>query len=135
MSWIQVQLFVLSRKVDIIPKKRYENISLQQIFTSISFYAILRAQKGGNYMVNIDIDFNNKIGKIKPMHAVNNGPVYKFASDQRITNLDSYRQAGIPYARTHDASFYEDYGGEHIVDVHAIFPNFENDPCDPDSYR
>ncbi|MFQ9801333.1 MAG: hypothetical protein ACLR23_23235 [Clostridia bacterium] len=29
-------------------------------------------------MVNIDIDFNNKIGKIKPMHAVNNGPVYKF---------------------------------------------------------
>ena len=66
-------------------------------------------------MVNIDIDFNNKIGKIKPMHAVNNGPVYKFASDQRITNLDSYRQAGIPYARTHDASFYEDYGGEQIL--------------------
>ena len=85
-------------------------------------------------MVNIDIDFNSEIGKIKPMHAVNNGPVYKYAPDQRITNVDSYREAGIPYARTHDAAFYEDYGGEHIVDVHAIFPNFESDPYAPDSY-
>ena len=85
-------------------------------------------------MVNIDIDFNSEIGKIKPMHAVNNGPVYKYAPDQRITNVDSYREAGIPYARTHDAAFYEDYGGEHIVDVHAIFPNFESDPYAPQSY-
>ncbi len=85
-------------------------------------------------MNNVCIDFGKGTGVVKPMHAVNNGPVYKFAEDQRITNLDSYRAAGIPFARTHDAAFYATYGGEHTVDVHAIFPDFDKDPCDPDSY-
>ena len=75
-------------------------------------------------MVTINVNFENTLGKIKPMHAVNNGPVYKFAADQRITNIDHFRAAGIPYARTHDSSFFATYGGEHTVDVHAIFPNF-----------
>lgn len=85
-------------------------------------------------MHTVTIDFGKSYGKVKPMHAVNNGPVYKFASDQRITNIDSYRAAGIPYARTHDASFYATYGGEHIVDVNFIFPDFDADPYNPDSY-
>lgn len=82
----------------------------------------------------INVDFSKKFGAVKPMHAVNNGPVYKFAEDQRITNLDSYRDAGIPYTRTHDASIYYNYGGEHVVDVHAIFPDFDADPYDESSY-
>lgn len=45
------------------------------------------------------------------MHAVNNGPVYKFAADQRVTNIDAFKDAGIPYVRTHDAAFYAAYGG------------------------
>jgi len=85
-------------------------------------------------MSNLKVDFSNVVGKVKPMHAVNNGPVYKFAADQRISNLDAFVDAGIPYARTHDASFYNTYGGEHTVDVHAIFPNFDADPYDPASY-
>ena len=85
-------------------------------------------------METMRVNFEKKCGRIKPMHAVNNGPVYKFAEDQRITNIDSYRDAGIPYARTHDAAFYSTYGGEHTVDIHAIFPDFDADPCAPDSY-
>lgn len=85
-------------------------------------------------MKEINIDFKQSAGRVKPMHAVNNGPVYKFASDQLITNIDSWKEAGIPYARTHDASFYSTYGGEHTVDVNAIFPDFDKDPHDPDSY-
>lgn len=85
-------------------------------------------------MNNISVDFAKKCGKIKPMHATNNGPVYKFAADQRVTNLYSFRDAGIPYARNHDAAFYSTYGGEHTVDVAFIFPNFDADPYDPDSY-
>ena len=85
-------------------------------------------------MQNVSVDFAKKLGKMKPMHAVNNGPVYKFAEDQRVTNIDAFREAGIPYARTHDASFYSDYGGEHTVDVVAIFPDFTKDPNDPASY-
>jgi len=85
-------------------------------------------------MTNVKIDFSTEKGKIKPLHAVNNGPVYKFTEDQRITNLQHFVDAGIPYARTHDASFYAEYGGEHTVDIHAIFPDFSKDVNDPDSY-
>ena len=82
-------------------------------------------------MIHISVDFTKENGSVKPMYAVNNGPVYKFAVDQRITNIDAFREAGIPYPRNHDASFFATYGGEHTVDVHASFPNFDaykNDP-------
>ena len=85
-------------------------------------------------MVQVQVDFLQALGKVKPMHAVNNGPVYKFAADQRITNIDAFREAGIPFARNHDASFCATYGGSHTVDVHAIFPDFDKDPYDPASY-
>ena len=82
-------------------------------------------------MKNVSVDFSASVGAVKPMHSVNNGPAYKFASDQRITNLEHFQAAGIPYARTHDASFYATYGGEHIVDVNMIFTDFSKDPRDP----
>ncbi len=85
-------------------------------------------------MNNVKVNFDSIVGKVKPMHAVNNGPVYKFAPGQRITNIEAYMAAGIPYARNHDAAFYATYGGEHIVDVHAIFPNFDADENNPKSY-
>ena len=85
-------------------------------------------------MLTITADFTKTLGAMKPMHAVNNGPVYKFTSDQRITNIDHFRDAGIPYARTHDAAFYSSYGGEHCVDILAIFPDFSKDENDPASY-
>ncbi|MEE1225263.1 MAG: hypothetical protein UH081_08400 [Clostridia bacterium] len=85
-------------------------------------------------MKNISIDFTQNCGIVKPMHAVNNGPSHKFAVDQRISNLEAYREAGIPYARNHDAAFWSTYGGEHTVDISAIFPDFDKDPYDPESY-
>lgn len=85
-------------------------------------------------MDRILVDFSKECGAVKPMHSVNNAPVYKFASDQRVTNIDAWRAAGIPYGRTHDASFYATYGGEHTVDVNMIFTDFDRDPDDPDAY-
>lgn len=85
-------------------------------------------------MKNITVDFNEITGKIKPLHAVNNGPVYKFAEDQRITNMTAWKEAEIPYARTHDSVFYNTYGGPHTVDVNCIFTNFDADPYDEKSY-
>lgn len=85
-------------------------------------------------MSTITVDFSERLGKIKPMHAVNNGPVHKFSVHQRISNLDAFIEAGIPYARNHDASFCAAYGGNHTVDVNFIFPDFDADPTDPASY-
>ena len=68
------------------------------------------------------------------MNAVNNGPAFTENEDQNGTNLPDFKAANIPYARVHDASICYDYGGEHTVDVLSIFPDFNADENDPDSY-
>lgn len=84
-------------------------------------------------MISLELKLDARGGKIKPMNAVNNGPTNPGIRAQS-TNFDDYRELEIPYARNHDASFYEPYGGEHIVDVHRIFKDFSADENDPDSY-
>ena len=83
-------------------------------------------------MTELNIDLTKTAGKIKPMNAVNNGPVGGEARDSG--NFMLYKEAEIPYARNHDAAFYSDYGGEFTVDVHNIFRNFDADENDPSSY-
>ncbi len=85
-------------------------------------------------MKQLTVDFLSSKGSIKPMHAVNNGPVYKFSAGQDVSNLEDYKAAGIPYARNHDASFFWVYGGNHTVDVDFIFPDYDADPYAPESY-
>lgn len=84
-------------------------------------------------MNEIKFDFSKVKGKVKPMHAVNNGPVHK-ENDQARSNLKYFAEAGIPYARNHDASFCSSYGGPHIVDINEVFPNFDADPYLEESY-
>ena len=81
--------------------------------------------------VTIAIDPEKKMGKIKPMNAVNNGPI---TGSRGRSNMELWKEAAIPFARNHDASFCANYGGEHTVDVHMIFPDFSKDPNDPASY-
>ena len=38
-------------------------------------------------MDRIYVNFAERAGTMKPMHAVNNGPIHKFAEDQRISKL------------------------------------------------
>jgi len=86
-------------------------------------------------MSQIKVDFFETAGKIKPMHATNNGPIkgIGFGGEDR-GGFRLWQEAGIPYVRTHDSSFCASYGGEHTVDVHAVFPNFDADQNNPDSY-
>lgn len=91
-------------------------------------------------MDKIIIDFKKSAGVVKPMHATNNGPVVPLRAIKTHTlhpfnnNLEEFKNAGIPYARTHDASFYHRYGQEHTIDVYYIFPDFEADPTDYKNY-
>ena len=83
-------------------------------------------------MKTFSVDFNSIVGNMKPMNAVNNGPA---GSKVRATSgFGAYKEARIPFARNHDASFSTYYGGEHTVDVHRIFKNFDADENDPASY-
>lgn len=89
-------------------------------------------------MALLHINFNKAVGSVKPMHATNNGPTCSINTwnngDRNGGNVKAFRDAGIPFARTHDASFYYAYGLEHTVDVAFIFPNFDADPTDPANY-
>ncbi len=80
----------------------------------------------------ITVDFSKNVGKIKPMHAVNNGPMKK--SVRSVSNFELFRDSGIPFVRTHDSAFCESYGFEFTVDVHRIFTDFDADENDPNSY-
>ena len=84
-------------------------------------------------MPAITVNFADVTGAVKPMHAINNGPLKK-RDDQTRHNFDTYKASGIPFARNHDAAFCDAYGGEHSVDVHNIFPDFDADLTDPANY-
>ena len=88
-------------------------------------------------MSEIFIDFNKETGKIKRMNAVNNGPILELHRENPFANrnnLELYKSMNIPYARLHDAPFFATYGGNHTVDVHLIFTDFDADPYDEKSY-
>ena len=71
---------------------------------------------------------NRCVGKIKPMHAVNNAPIdITFGGDFSLLS-----DANIPYARLHDTGGH--YGSYVFVDIDNIFRDFDADPKNPESY-
>ena len=83
-------------------------------------------------MNSIKVDFSKPQGKVKIFNAVNNGPIY---SGRGINNSESWKALRIPYARLHDASYCAAYGGgEWVVDVHRVFPDFDADENNPENY-
>ena len=75
----------------------------------------------------IRIDTSRRLGPIKPLHGVNNGPT----SFGGLTDLSrSYKAAGFPYARMHDP----EYPHPTTVDIPQIFPDFSADETDPANY-
>jgi hypothetical protein len=86
----------------------------------------LNAAVDKNKQQGIRIDFSQTLGKIKPLHGINNSPVTYGEPLPELTD------AGIPYVRLHDTAGA--FGGTRFVDIPNIFPDFEADPDDPASY-
>ena len=84
-------------------------------------------------VVAVSVDPSVEIGPIKPMNATNNGPVRK-GDGSRRSSWREFAALKVPFVRTHDAAFFSGYGGEHMGDVSAIFPDFDADADDPASY-
>lgn len=82
----------------------------------------------------VTVDPATVVGPIKPINGVNNGPTLRKDGQELGVYSKTYADAKIPYARTHDAAFYDDYGGAHTIDISAVFPDFSKDPDDPKSY-
>ena len=77
--------------------------------------------------VELRVDGSQRLGTIRPLHGVNNGPLNQGGT---IDLSEYYRQAGFPMARLHDSEWPD----PDIVDIHAIFPNMTADPEKADSY-
>ena len=75
----------------------------------------------------IKIDFSKRLGTLKPINGIDNGPVC-FGS--LIDSTEYYKQAAFPYVRLHDTN----YPHPREVDIPTIFKDFSADPDDPASY-
>ena len=83
----------------------------------------------------LKFDTSKTGGKFKILNATNGGPWYKrHANDQYRSNFEEYKAARIPYSRNHDSGVVGVYGGPYSHDITNIFPNFDADADDPDSY-
>lgn len=86
-------------------------------------------------METLRFDLSKKAGGFKILNATNGGPWHKrHASDQYRSNFEDYRAARIPYSRNHDSAIHGVYGGPYSHDITHIFPDFNADPYNPDSY-
>ena len=86
-------------------------------------------------MERLNFNLSRKGGKFKVLNATNGGPCHKrHANDQYMSNLADYKAARIPYSRNHDSAALYIYGGPYSHDILNIFPNFDADPYNPQSY-
>ena len=79
----------------------------------------------------LKFDTSKKLEPFKIMHATNGGPWHKrHANDQYRSNFRAYKDAGFPYSRNHDLGIKNPFSH----DISGIFPNFDADVNDPNSY-
>ena len=83
-------------------------------------------------MANINVDFNQILGKIKPMHAVGQPPFAGGFLSFDFSYIQHLRNANIPYSRLHDVGGA--FGGNRFVDIPNLFRDFDADETDPASY-
>ncbi|MBN1419440.1 MAG: hypothetical protein JXP34_11730 [Planctomycetes bacterium] len=78
-------------------------------------------------MADIAVDFASDLGRIRPLHGGNCGPI---AEGETIDLSAHYREVGFPYIRLHDCH----WPNPDVVDIHVLFPEFGADPERPESY-
>ena len=80
-------------------------------------------------MATVKIDFENEIGRIKPVHSVGQPPHLGVNNYSKFFYL---KEANIPYSRLHDVGW--PFGSNLLVDIPNIFRDFDADVEDPNSY-
>ena len=77
--------------------------------------------------MNIFINKERSLGKIKPVHGISNGPL---SSGGSCNTSAEYLEMGVPFVRLHDT----DSPYPQQVDVYQIFRDFDKDPYDENNY-
>lgn len=87
--------------------------------------------------VNIEVDCQKSLGRIRSLQGVNNGPI---PWNEAYNLSDYYTDIGVDWVRLHDLHgpiIAYDWDSEWVgaVDIHYIFPDFEADPNQPENYN
>lgn len=82
--------------------------------------------------MNVIINFNKTVGKIKPMHAVGQPPFTGGFAKLDFSHFEELKDAHIPYSRLHDVGGA--FGSNRYVDIPNIFRNFDADVDSPEAY-
>ena len=86
-------------------------------------------------METLKFDLTRNDGCFKILNATNGGPWHKRNTKNQLrSNIEDYKLARIPYSRNHDSFYNAVYGGPYSHDITAIFPNFDADENNPESY-
>ncbi len=80
----------------------------------------------------VRIDFDKKIGRVKPLHCINGGP-RSGGYDLPYDFTDEFLEIGIPMVRTSGSA--GEYGHNQFVNIHCIFPDFNADESLEESYN
>ena len=80
----------------------------------------------------IRVDFEKKIGRVKPLHCINGGP-RSGGYDLPFDFSDEFTRLGIPLVRTVGSA--GEYGLNQFINIHCIFPDFDADENLEESYN
>lgn len=81
-------------------------------------------------MAVLQVNPSQKVGPMKEVHGIGQPPIIGWSGTSLFHFLE---EAGIPYSRLHDVG--GGFGGGRFVDIPVIFPDFNADPDDPESYN
>ena len=82
--------------------------------------------------MQIQINLDKKVGKIKPMNATGQAPLGGGQGYKAYDRFDYLSDIAVPYVRLHDVG--GGFGGNRYVDIPNIFRDFDADENDPANY-
>ena len=95
------------------------------LFLSMARVSI--SQKRAQMKSAVNINMDERVGIIRPLHGGNDGPV----SALKVLNFsDFYKACKIPITRLHDVVWFNTYA----VDITTIFRDFNQDPSKKENY-
>lgn len=99
---------------------------------TVRYFAVILCMAGAmltcRAQVELRIDFvRTNGGAFRALHGINRGPL---VAGGFIDLTNEHRALGIPFTRLHDSH----WPNCDVVDIHAVFPNFERDPEDASNY-
>lgn len=102
-----------------------KNAMFRRLFLFVLFAGVLGHSGAAQEII---VDCNRSIGTLRALHGINGGVL---CDGETVDLTDFWKEAEFPLTRLHDCQ----WPAPAVVDVHAIFPDFRNDPADAASYR